>query len=116
MAKNFVQVGDIIEVTAPSGGCTSGVGYAIGASLFGVALADAASGSPVNIGVSGVWALPKVTTVQYLAGARLWWDDSAKTVTATTTGNINIGVVQKTAATTATTINVLLKSVPGAGL
>jgi predicted RecA/RadA family phage recombinase len=116
MAKNFVQVGDIIEVTAPSGGCTSGVGYAIGASLFGVAVVDAASGTPVNIGVTGVWTLPKVTTVQYLAGARLWWDDSAKTVTATTASNINIGVAVATGVTTATTINVLLKPETAAGL
>lgn len=117
MAKNFVQVGDIIEVTSPSGGTTSGVGYVIGSQLFGVALTTVASGSPVNVGVSGVWTLPKVTTVQYLAGARLWWDNTNKVVTATTgTDTVNIGIATVTAVTTATTINVLLKPVPGFGL
>lgn len=116
MAKNFVQVGDIIEVTAPSGGTTSGVGYVIGAQLFGVALTTVASGSPVNIGVSGVWTLPKVTSVQYVAGDKLWWDNSGKTVTATTgTQTVNIGIATVTAITTATTINVLLQRTPALG-
>lgn len=66
MAKNYVQDGDALQLTAPSGGVVSGGIYAIGA-LVVVAIADAAEGEIFAGKTNGVWNVP--ATAGLTAGA-----------------------------------------------
>ena len=57
MAKNYVQDGDALTLTAPAGGVVSGNPYTIGA-IACVALVTAAAGGPFAAKASGVFNLP----------------------------------------------------------
>ncbi|MFT0875726.1 capsid cement protein [Rhodopseudomonas sp. G2_2311] len=70
--KNFVQPGDSITVPAPSD-VLSGDGVLVG-SLFGVANADADSGSDVVLSTEGVFSLPKKSAQAWTVGAAIYWD------------------------------------------
>jgi predicted RecA/RadA family phage recombinase len=87
--KNYVQKGDIVPVTAPAD-VASGAGVLVGL-LFGVATKAALSGAPVEILTEGLVTLPKATGAGINEGVRVFWDNSAKNVTTTTTGNTCIG-------------------------
>ena len=54
MATNFIDRGDVLTLTAPTGGISSGDGAMFGA-LFGVAMSDAAEAAPVEVSVVGCW-------------------------------------------------------------
>ena len=60
MAKNYVQDGDVLTLTAPAGGVVSGSPYTIG-SIACVALVTAAEGLPFTAKVTGVFELPCAT-------------------------------------------------------
>ena len=60
MAKNFVQRGDTLTLTAPAD-VTGGQIVSIG-ELVGIAAGDAASGADFDLHLTGVWDLPKVGT------------------------------------------------------
>ena len=75
MAKKFVQPGDFIEVTAPSGGTTSGVGVLLGV-LFGVAMETVTAGSIVALGIDGVYDLAKLNTEAWVVGDKVYWDNA----------------------------------------
>jgi predicted RecA/RadA family phage recombinase len=108
MSKNYRQVGSVVTMTAPTGGITSGAGYIFG-SIFGVALYDAAEGTPVEVGVDGVWELPKPTAaVSFAAGARVSWDQSARNCTVPATGCFPIGAAVAPAAATDPVVKVRL--------
>ncbi len=74
MAKNFVQDGDVLTLTAPVGGVVSGSPYAIG-TIACVALDTVAAGGPFSAKVTGVFDLPcangltEGAAVSLLAGA-----------------------------------------------
>lgn len=57
MAKNFVQDGDVLPLTAPAGGVVSGAPYTIG-TLAVVALVSAAEGEQFSAKATGVFDLP----------------------------------------------------------
>lgn len=104
--KNFVQRGENITVPAPAA-VTSGGGVLIG-SLFGVANGDADTGADVVLSTTGVFDLPKTTANDITVGAALYWNDTAKEVTTTASGNTKVGVAvaAKTGAgTVATRLN-----------
>ena len=86
--KNFVQVGDIVEVVAPSE-VTSGDIVVVG-TLAGVAVKDAASGAPVNIQTRGVFDLPKTEEQAWTQGAAIYVT-SAGLATTASSGNTLIG-------------------------
>jgi len=90
MAKNYVQPGDTLTVPAPYD-VASGAGLLVG-SLFGVALAAALSGAPVEIRTRDVWDLAKATGLAWTFGVKLYWDNTAKNVTTTSASNTLIGV------------------------
>lgn len=79
--KNYIQPGDVLTVPAPAA-VLSGAGVLVG-SLFGVACHDAASGADVEIQTTGVFKLPKTTGAAWTVGQRLYWDDTAKSLTGT---------------------------------
>ncbi|RVT97902.1 DUF2190 family protein [Rhodovarius crocodyli] len=87
--KNYIHEGRAVTVTAPAT-VVSGQGVLVG-DLFGVALRDAASGSPVDIETEGVFTLPKVSGTAINEGVRVFWDNAAGNVTTTATSNRCIG-------------------------
>jgi predicted RecA/RadA family phage recombinase len=60
--KNFVQPGDVVTLTAPSGGVSSGDLVVI-AAMCGVCATDAAEGAEVEVKTTGVFDLPKATVL-----------------------------------------------------
>lgn len=114
MAKNEVQRGDILTVTAPAT-VVSGQGVLVGA-MFGVALDDATTGSPVAIAVEGVWTLPKAAE-GINEGVRVFWNSTNGNVTTTAGSNTCIGwaVGPGNYSSGATTINVKLGRPNAAG-
>jgi predicted RecA/RadA family phage recombinase len=91
--KNQVQQGDAIYVTAPSGGFTSGLGYQVGAALFGIAGATVTVGNTGVLWVVGVFTLPKLSTDAWGVGDIIYWDNTANQwCTKTAASNLRIGV------------------------
>lgn len=113
--NNYVQRGDALVVTAPYA-VSAGGGVQVGSALFGVAV-DAASSGATNLVIrtEGVFDIAKATTQAYAAGARVFWDNSGKTLTSLTTGNIEAGVVIAAAGTTDTTARIKIGHTPVVG-
>lgn len=106
MASNLKQDGEVMTVAAPAAK-SSGDGVLVG-SMFGVAVADAASGADVAIATRGVYTLPKVSAQAWTVGALIYWDDSAGQCTTTSTDNKLIGVAAAAAANPSSTGEVRL--------
>ena len=104
--KNFVQKGENITIDSPAD-VLSGAGIIVG-NLFGVANGDAATGKPVVLSTVGVFDMTKTTANDITVGAALYWNDTAKEVTTTATGNTKVGVAiaaKSGAGTVATRLN-----------
>src|SRR5579884_2407488 len=108
--KNFIQRGDMITVTAPMGGVTSGQGVLVG-NLFGVAATTVAEGESVEIATVGVYELPKLVSAVIAAGARVAWDDTAKQVVLPDTGMVPIGIATVAAGNGVSIVRVRLDGV-----
>lgn len=87
--KNFVQNGEVMELTAPYARL-SGEGALIGA-MFGVATVDVASGARANFILEGVVTLKKTSAQAWTEGALIYWDNTNKECTTTSTANTRIG-------------------------
>lgn len=90
MARNFRQPGETIPVTAPAD-VASGDVVVVG-SLVGVAHTTALQGETVEIGLCGVWDLPKATPLEMNPGDALWVDAGTGKLTKTAAGNTLAGV------------------------
>ena len=88
--KNYVQPGNTVTLTAPYA-VASGDGLLVG-SIFGVAAGTAALGEAVEAALTGVYDLKKVASQAWAAGDKVYWDNTAKEATKTTTSNTLIGV------------------------
>jgi predicted RecA/RadA family phage recombinase len=89
--KNFIQPGDTITVAAPYE-LDAGEGARVGM-IFGVAIADAANGAAVELATRGVFEIKKTSAQAWTVGDAIYWNNSTKVATtATTAGNIFIGV------------------------
>jgi len=88
--KNFIAIGNVITVAAPAA-VNSGDLVLVG-TMFGVAARDAASGEQVELNTGGVYDLPKAASQAWTVGAKVYWDNTAKVATTTTSGNTLIGV------------------------
>lgn len=87
--KNYIQDGEVISLVAPYA-VSSGNGALVG-SVFGVATETLASGATGNFGVSGVFDLTKKAGDVPTQGVLLYWDNTNKYVTVTSTTNTLIG-------------------------
>lgn len=85
MATNYVQAGDTLTVTAPYD-AASGAGMLVG-KLFGICMTAATSGQPAEIKRTGVFDHAKTSAQAWTQGADLYWDDTAKVFTTTSSGN-----------------------------
>jgi predicted RecA/RadA family phage recombinase len=108
--KNYIQPGNIITVTAPAGGVTSGAGLLVG-NLFGIATADATAGADVEIATTGVFDLPKAVNATFTEGQRVSWDAANAQTAAPATGMIPVGLATEAAANGTTTARVRLDGV-----
>ena len=90
--KNYVQEGEYLEIVAPYDR-SAGQGVLVG-KLFGVCVNDVLAGGAVTIDTGDVFDLTKSTGTNTggTQGARAYWDDTAKAVTAVATSNTLIGV------------------------
>lgn len=94
--QNFVQSGDTVTLPAPYD-VHGGDGLLVG-SIFGVATSDALSGANVETKLKGVFDLKKKNGDTPAAGALLYWDNSGKQITTTSTSNKLVGVALAAAA------------------
>ena len=104
--RNYVQPGDMLTFAAPYD-VNGGAGALVG-SCFGVAACTAASGAEVELATTGVFDLSKVSAQAWTAGALIYWDDTAKLCTTTSTSNKLIGIAAKAAANPSSTGRVRL--------
>lgn len=88
--RNFIQEGDVLTFTAPSGGVVSGSAYKIG-QLLVVATSTVAEGLPFEGMVEGVFVLPKTDSQAWAEGALIYWDNTNHCATTTATGNLCVG-------------------------
>ena len=88
--RTYIQPGHAITLAAPYD-VVSGDGLLVGA-IFGVASHDALSGAEIETQLTGVVELAKVASQAWTAGARVYWDNSAKRATNVASGNTLIGV------------------------
>jgi predicted RecA/RadA family phage recombinase len=86
---NFVGQGDLVDLPAPYDR-TTGQGALIG-TLFGVATTTVLSGNTASFLVEGVVKVDKTAGQTFAAGALVYWDNTAKSVTSVSTGNTRIG-------------------------
>ncbi len=90
MSKNYVQKGDTLRLTAPSGGVVSGSPYLI-AGLMIVAAHDAAENETFEAHTVGVWEFTKVTADAPAEGAVAYLVDGTTNVSTSATAATQIG-------------------------
>lgn len=112
MAKNYIQPGSVIDVTAATA-LSTGVAIALGV-LLAVPLSNAAVGETVSAQIDGVFELPKAAAAAYTPGELLTWDVSAGEFSedAPVAGDL-VGCAVAIAAAGAGSTTVLAKLIPG---
>lgn len=95
--KNYIQPGSVLSVTAPAA-VVSGTLVKVGV-LCGVAQHSADSGDPVEIALQGVFELAKTSAQAWTEGQAIYMvPGTLLCTTATTAGNLFIGVAAAVAA------------------
>lgn len=114
--KNYIAPGNAVQVVLPYA-TNAGDGVQVGAVLFGVSQNAYSSGGTGIIALEGVFtSLKKSTGDTFAAGDRLFWDNTNKQLTKTSTGNIAVGIAIEAAASgTAAAGEVLLEASTPAG-
>jgi predicted RecA/RadA family phage recombinase len=110
MATNYVQPGNVVTLTAPSGGVVSGSFYKIG-SLVVCAMASAAVGAEFEAALNGVWSVTKethATDQAWTEGMAVYWDNTNSRFTKTSTSNTRCGYAAAAAGSTASSGQLLL--------
>jgi predicted RecA/RadA family phage recombinase len=95
MAKNHVQPGETITLLAPYD-VAAGDGFLVG-SIFAIALYAALSGAAVEGRTVDVWDIKKTAAQTFTQGAKVYWDNTAKSVTGISSGNSLIGIATQAA-------------------
>ncbi|HVM38297.1 MAG TPA: DUF2190 family protein [Sphingomicrobium sp.] len=110
--RNYVAPGEALDLTAPSGGVVGGNAYKIGSAIV-IAASDAAEGAPFVGYMEGVYDVEAATHASdqaWTEGMLVYWDDSAKKFTKTSTSNTKAGVAA--AAKTSTAAGGRIRLVP----
>jgi predicted RecA/RadA family phage recombinase len=102
----YVHEGESVDYT-PSAAIAAG-DVVVQGDLVGVAPRALAAGEAGAVVVWGVFDLAKATNVSFAVGAVVYWDDTNNVVTATATGNKQIGKTIRAAASADTTVRVRL--------
>lgn len=106
--KNYIQSGQTMPYTAPSGGIAAGA-VVISNKIVGIAASSGAEGTSVQVNLGGVYELAKAAGA-VAQGALVYWAAGAGNVTTTSSGNTLIGRAFAAAADGDTTIQVILNS------
>lgn len=107
--KNFVSKGEAIDLVAPYA-VTSGGGMKVGG-IIAIAVMDAAIGVTVAGAVTGIFDVPSDTGAAWAVGDVVYWDDTNKVFTKTSTSNTKAGLVTVAKLSAATTGRVRLQPV-----
>lgn len=110
MSTSFVQPGDVVTLTAPTGGVVSGTPYLVG-NLLVIAMANIAQTLPFEGMVVGVHTVPKATGAAWTEGQNLYWDNTNKNFTPTATANYHAGQAVAAAASGDTTGKIRLNGI-----
>lgn len=103
--KTKISSGHVLDITAPSGGTTSGVGVLLG-TIFGIAVTSNVAGDTCALDCSGVFdhtAAGAGSGQAWAVGDAVYWDNTAKVLTKTATDNTKVGHAVAAKTTTATT-------------
>lgn len=101
--RNFKKSGDVLTLTAPSGGVVSGSFYKIG-SLIVVAAVTAAQGESFEAQVTGEFRdAPKTTSQSWSEGTLLYWVAGTSKFSSTASGNTPAAVATEAAGSSDTT-------------
>lgn len=103
--KNYVQKGRVVAVAMPYDRL-AGQGVLVG-SIFGVCANDALSGVSSSVQVRGVFDVTKDTST-FSQGDKVYWDDSAKKCSSTSTSNVVVGYATQAQLTGDATVRVSL--------
>jgi predicted RecA/RadA family phage recombinase len=106
---NYVQDGDTITLVAPYA-VASGAGALVG-TIFGVAMNAVANAVEGEFRIKGVFDLAKSTGVNWVQGAKLYWDNAAKSVTNVASSNTFIGCAMQAQINGDTTCRIRLNGV-----
>lgn len=94
--KNYLQEGSTLSITAPRtllGGAMVSVGM-----LAGVAVHDAATGTPVEIETKGCFSIAKTAGQAWAVGDPIYLITATGICTSAATGNLYVGVAIEAAA------------------
>lgn len=94
--KTFKQKGDTVTLVSAAI-IAAGAGILSGA-IFGVTQNAAAAGGEVEAVREGVFELPKNSAEAWTVGAKLYWNDTTKVITTTSSGNTLVGAAYAVAA------------------
>jgi len=89
--RNFIKRGIGLDLVAPAGGVTAGTGVKIGA-IIAIPSTDAAEGETFNGDTEGCFEHAAATGQAWAVGAVVYWDDTNKVFTTTSTSNTKAGV------------------------
>jgi len=95
--KTYTQEGEVLALTAPSGGVVSGTPVLIG-SLVVIPLVTAAEATKFSALVTGVATVPKATGTAWTEGLKLYWDVADTEFNTSASGNTLAGVAATAAA------------------
>lgn len=109
--KTYVQPGDIMTFTAPSGGVVSGTAYLIG-SLLVIATATVAETLPFEGLVKGVVSHAKTSAQAWTEGQKIYFNGSTSKFDSDSTTGPLVGVAAVAAANPSSTGYVRLNGVP----
>lgn len=100
MATTYIQPGDVMTFTAPTGGVTKDAPVLIGGLLV-IPQNTVAAGSTFDGYATGVHAVTKADSQAWTSGAVVYWDDTAKVFTTTAGTNKLVGCAAEAVASTA---------------
>jgi predicted RecA/RadA family phage recombinase len=89
--NNYKQMGDTLDLVAPYD-VTSGAGFLVG-SIFAVASVTAVTGQTLSGVTRGVFDLKAKAADTGAVGTKVYWDNTAKEITITSTDNTLVGVL-----------------------
>ncbi len=107
--KNYIQDGDEVTLTAPYT-VVAGAGALI-TGIFGVAQDDIANAASGVFLTEGVFDLKALTTDTFAVGDVVYWDDTNKRCTSTSSANTKIGAATAVKASGPAIVRVRLNGV-----
>lgn len=107
MAKGHIREGKTLTYTNATGSTITSGSVVEFTGMIGVALGDIANGASGEVAVCEVWELPKEAPLVITQGDQVYWDATNNNVDKTNT-NIPCGKAAASAASAATTVQVLL--------